>query len=76
MAPPEVFSWGLLLTIKGIVVIVVGGPSASGRLTPAAARRATQSPAADLQLPSLLAVCGFFAGGLAATYLLLPILLG
>ena len=25
MAPPEVFSWGSLLTIKGIVVIVVGG---------------------------------------------------
>ena len=30
---------------------------------------------ADLQPASLLAVCGFFAGGLAGTYLILPIVL-
>ena len=31
---------------------------------------------ADAQPASLIAVCGFFAGGLAGTYLLLPILFG
>ncbi len=78
MAPPEVFSWGSLLTIKGIVVIVVGGflvgfgTAYAGGCTSGHAITGL----ADLQLPSLLAVCGFFAGGLAATYLLLPILLG
>jgi uncharacterized protein len=30
---------------------------------------------ADLQLPSLIAVRGFFAGGLIATYFILPLLL-
>jgi hypothetical protein len=29
---------------------------------------------ADLQLPSLIAVFGFFAGGLAATHILLPLI--
>ena len=31
---------------------------------------------ADLQLPSLVAVLGFFAGGLIATWIILPRLLG
>ncbi len=31
---------------------------------------------ADRQLPSLIAVLGFFAGGIAATFWLLPVLLG
>jgi uncharacterized protein len=31
---------------------------------------------ADLQLPSLVAVLGFFAGGLIVTFVLLPLLLG
>ena len=31
---------------------------------------------ADFQLASLLAVCGFFAGGLIATYFVLPMILG
>jgi hypothetical protein len=30
---------------------------------------------ADLQLPSLIAVVGFFAGGLLATYFILPLIL-
>ncbi len=29
---------------------------------------------ADLQLPSLIAVLGFFAGGLVATHFLLPLI--
>ena len=31
---------------------------------------------ANFELPSLIAVFGFFAGGLAATYFVLPLLLG
>jgi len=30
---------------------------------------------ADLQLPSLIAVIGFFAGGLIATFFILPLIL-
>ena len=30
---------------------------------------------ADLQLPSLIAVAGFFAGGLIATFFILPLVL-
>jgi uncharacterized membrane protein YedE/YeeE len=31
---------------------------------------------ANFELPSLIAVFGFFAGGLAATYFILPFVLG
>ena len=72
------FSWAALLTLKGFVSIVVGGflvgfgTSYAGGCTSGHAIAGL----ADGQPASLLAVCGFFAGGLAGTYLLLPLLFG
>jgi uncharacterized protein len=77
LAPHEVFGWASLLTIKGFVMIVGGGfligfgTAYAGGCTSGHAIAGL----ADLQPASLLAVCGFFAGGLAATYLLLPMIL-
>jgi uncharacterized membrane protein YedE/YeeE len=77
LVPREVFAWSSLLSVKGFVSIIVGGflvgfgTAYAGGCTSGHAI----SGLADLQLASLLAVCGFFAGGLATTYLLLPILL-
>jgi uncharacterized membrane protein YedE/YeeE len=78
VAPRELFSWHALLTLRGFVSIVVGGflvgfgTAYAGGCTSGHAI----SGLANLQLPSLIAVLGFFAGGLLATYLILPYLIG
>jgi uncharacterized membrane protein YedE/YeeE len=78
LVPRELFSWHSLTTLPGFVLIVVGGflvgfgTAFAGGCTSGHAI----SGLADLQLPSLLAVLGFFAGGLISTWLILPRLLG
>jgi hypothetical protein len=77
VAPHEIFSWRALLTVRGLVSIVLGGflvgfgTSYAGGCTSGHAI----SGLANFEFPSLIAVCGFFAGGLAATYFILPHLL-
>ena len=77
LAPREIFHWAALATWRGLVMMVGGGfligfgTAYAGGCTSGHAI----SGLADLQLPSLIAVAGFFAGGLIATWLLLPLLL-
>ncbi len=77
LAPREVFSWPALFTLKGFVSIIVGGflvgfgAAYAGGCTSGHAI----SGLADLQVSSLIAVVGFFAGGLIATHFLLPLFL-
>jgi uncharacterized membrane protein YedE/YeeE len=74
VAPHEVFSWQALLTLRGFVSVVLGGflvgfgTAYAGGCTSGHAI----SGLANFELPSLIAVLGFFAGGLAATYFILP----
>lgn len=77
LGPRELFSWASLLTIRGLVLMVGGGFLVGFGTAWAGGCTSGHAIAglASLQLPSLLAVCGFFAGGLAATHLLLPWLL-
>jgi hypothetical protein len=76
VAPHELFTWHALGTFRGFVSVVVGGflvgfgTAYAGGCTSGHAI----SGLADFQLPSLIAVFGFFAGGLAATYFILPLL--
>ena len=76
LAPREVFNWSALLTVRGFVSIIVGGflvgfgSAYAGGCTSGHAI----SGLSNFQLPSLVAVLGFFAGGLAATHWLLPII--
>lgn len=74
LAPREVFTWSALGTLKGFVSIVVGGFLVGFGTAYAGGCTSGHAIAglADRQLASLLAVCGFFAGGLAATHWLLP----
>ena len=78
LVPRELFHWSALLTWRGCVMIVGGGflvgfgTAYAGGCTSGHAI----SGLADLQLPSLIAVVGFFAGGLTTTWLILPRLLG
>jgi uncharacterized protein len=77
LAPREVFTWSALLTLKGFASVVLGGflvgfgTAYAGGCTSGHAI----SGLANLQIPSLIAVAGFFAGGLIATYFLLPLIL-
>jgi len=77
LAPRELFHWSALLTLRGFVLVIVGGflvgfgTAYAGGCTSGHAI----SGLADLQLPSLIAVIGFFAGGLFATHFILPWLL-
>jgi uncharacterized membrane protein YedE/YeeE len=77
VAPHEIFSWRALLTLRGFVSVVLGGllvgfgTAYAGGCTSGHAI----SGLANFELPSLIAVIGFFAGGLAATYFILPHLL-
>lgn len=78
VAPREIFTWHALLTVRGFVSVVVGGFLVGFGTAYAAGCTSGHaiSGLANLQLPSLIAVVGFFAGGLAATYLILPHLIG
>ena len=74
LAPLDVFTWSALLTLRGFVCIVVGGFLVGFGTAYAGGCTSGHAIAglADRQLASLLAVCGFFAGGLTTTYLILP----
>jgi uncharacterized membrane protein YedE/YeeE len=77
LVPAELFSWESLLTLRGVLLIVGGGflvgfgTAYAGGCTSGHAI----SGLANLQLPSLVATLGFFAGGLISTWLILPLLL-
>ena len=76
-APGEVFSWTGLLTLPGLVMIV-GGSFLVGfgaRYAGGCTSGHGITGLADLQAASLVAIVGFFIGGLLATHLLLPLLL-
>jgi uncharacterized protein len=78
LVPSELFSWDWLLSPTGLAVVVVGGflVGFGARYAGGCTSGHAISGLADLQLPSLVAVLGFFAGGLLVTFGVLPVLLG
>lgn len=75
--PGEIFSWEALLTLRGFLMLVGGGflIGFGARYAGGCTSGHAISGLSNLQLPSLIAVIGFFIGGLIMTYLLLPLLL-
>jgi uncharacterized membrane protein YedE/YeeE len=77
LVPGDLFSWAGLLTFRGFVAVVVGGflvgfgTAYAGGCTSGHGL----SGLADLQPASLVALVGFFVGGIAGTFLLLPLVL-
>lgn len=65
LMPADLFSWQNLTSWQGIVVMIAGGCTSGHAI----------SGLADLQLASLLAVIGFFIGGLIITHFVYPFLL-
>ena len=74
LAPHDLFAWSSLLTLRGFTCIIVGGFLVGFGTAYAGGCTSGHAIAglADLQLASLIAVCGFFAGGLATTFFILP----
>lgn len=77
LVPTAIFSWEGLKETRGLIFIVLGGflvgfgTRYGGGCTSGHAIMGLS----NLQWPSLIAVIGFFTGGLIMTHLLLPILL-
>lgn len=72
--PEEIFNFESLLTFKGIIIIVVGGflVGFGTRYAGGCTSGHAISGLSDLQPASLLAVIGFFIGGLIMTWLIIP----
>ena len=76
LVPPEIISWNGLASFPGLVMILGGGffVGFGARYAGGCTSGHAISGLADLQVSSLVAVIGFFAGGLLVTYVLLPLL--
>ena len=74
LVPRELFNWRALATPRGLVQIVVGGLCVGFGTAYAGGCTSGHGVAglAAREKSSLLAVLGFFAGGLIATHLILP----
>ena len=76
-APPQLVSWGALGTVGGVCTLIVGGflVGFGSRWAGGCTSGHAIAGLSGLQVPSLVAVCAFFAGGLFMTHVLLPVLL-
>lgn len=78
LLPSEIYSWNAVFTPKGLLILVIGGflvgfgTRYAGGCTSGHAITGLSS----LQLPSLIAVIGFFLGGLVMIHLLFPLIFG
>lgn len=74
LAPRELFNWSNLLSPRGLVLLVGGGFLVGFGTAYAGGCTSGHGIAglANLERPSLIAMLGFFAGGLLATFVLLP----
>lgn len=73
----NLYSWSSLFTVRGLIIIVGGGflIGFGSRYAGGCTSGHAISGLADLQAPSLVAVIGFFTGGLIMTWLILPYIL-
>lgn len=78
MVPAELFSWSALATPAGLILIVGGGflVGFGTRYANGCTSGHAISGLSALKVTSLVAVIGFFIGGLISTWVLLPLILG
>lgn len=77
LVPSEFISWEGLTTLPGAIMVIVGGflVGFGARYAGGCTSGHAISGLSDLQFPSLVAVIGFFAGGLFITFVILPLIL-
>jgi hypothetical protein len=75
--PAEIMNWEQLFTLKGLGIMVGGGflIGFGARYAGGCTSGHAISGLSNLQLPSLIAVVGFFIGGLAMTHFFMPLLM-
>ena len=75
--PEAIFHWESLLTLRGLIMLVGGGflVGFGTRYAGGCTSGHAISGLSNRQIPSLIAVIGFFIGGLTMTYFVLPWLL-
>lgn len=75
--PSSIFSWDQLLSFQGLIFIVFGGflVGFGTRYAGGCTSGHAIMGLSNLQLPSLVAVIGFFIGGLIMTHLFLPLII-
>ena len=76
--PQEIFGIEQLTSFKGLVILLVGGflVGFGSRYAGGCTSGHAISGLSDLQIPSLIAVVGFFIGGIIMTYLIMPLIFG
>ncbi len=76
LQPAELFGLDAVLSIKGFLLLAFGGLMVGfgSRYAGGCTSGHAISGLSDLQIPSLIAVMGFFIGGLLMTYLFLPLI--
>ncbi len=76
LVPDEIYSWENILSIKGFSIIIIAGflVGFGTRYAGGCTSGHAISGLSNLQLPSLIAVIGFFIGGLIMTHFILPLI--
>ena len=76
LQPAELFSLESAFSLKGFLVLAIGGLMVGfgSRYAGGCTSGHAISGLSDLQIPSLIAVIGFFAGGLIMTFLIFPLI--
>ncbi|MEI2709588.1 MAG: YeeE/YedE thiosulfate transporter family protein [Chitinophagaceae bacterium] len=76
LQPIELFGWKAIFTIKGFSLLALGGflIGFGSRYAGGCTSGHAISGLSNLQLPSLIAVIGFFIGGLMMTFLIFPLI--
>ncbi|MDX5437813.1 MAG: YeeE/YedE family protein [Pontibacter sp.] len=76
LQPEELFSLEAIFSLKGFLIMLVGGflIGFGARYAGGCTSGHAISGLSNLQLPSLIAVIGFFIGGLLTTWVLMPLI--
>jgi len=76
LLPSEIYGWDAVFSLKGISILLVAGflVGFGTRYAGGCTSGHAITGLSNLQLPSLIAVIGFFIGGLVMTHFILPLL--
>lgn len=76
LSPSEIFSWEAVFSVKGLSILILGGflVGFGTRYADGCTSGHAISGLSSLQKPSLIAVIGFFLGGLLMTNFILPLI--
>ena len=76
LLPQELFAWENVLTVKGMSILIIAGflVGFGTRYAGGCTSGHAITGLSNLQLPSLIAVIGFFIGGLIMTFFILPLI--